>query len=117
MNFRKLAARCLAATVVAGGITVAAASPAMAAQTTYPLYDASGAQRTTMWYEDSNHYLMACYPSDFSLVIEEKLDNGTTVPRAVEQFQCNVAFPFAGGKVVAVRGIVDGFENPWQPVG
>ena len=59
---------------------------------------------------------MACYPSDFTLVIEEKLDNGTTVPRAVEQFQCNVAFPFAGGKVVAVRGIVDGFANPWQPV-
>lgn len=116
MNLRKLAVHSLAAALVAGGISVAAATPAMAATTTFPLFDASGAQRTTMWYEDSNQYLMACYPGDFTLVIEEQLDNGTTVPRAVEQFQCNVAFPVSGGKVVAVRGIIDGFENPWLPV-
>lgn len=116
MNFRKIAAHALTAAFVAGGISVATATPAMAATTTFPLYDSSGAQRTTMSYDDSNQYLMACYPSGFSLVIEEQLDNGTTVPRAVEPFQCNVAFPWNGGKVVAVRGIIDGFENPWQPV-
>lgn len=116
MKLRKLAVHALAAAMVAGGVTAATATPAMAASLSFPLYDANGVQRSSMTYETTTQYLMACYPSDFTLVIEEQLDNGSTIPRWVEQFQCNVAFPFNGGKVVAVRGIINGHANEWQPV-
>jgi hypothetical protein len=117
MNLHKLTSQILATALIAAGVTAVTASPAMAAAVDFPLYDANGVQRSSMTYNTDSQFLMACYPNGFKLTIEEQFENGQIESRAVEQFQCNVATPYGyTGRVVAVRGLIDDYANPWHPV-
>jgi len=119
MNLRKFAAQALTTAFVAGGALTVAASPAMAADASFPLFDANGAQRSSVTWNSSARYAIGCYPSDFTLTIQVRLTdaegNQQVVPRRVDWAQCNVAL--AGNAVkVEVSGQIDGFQNEWHVV-
>jgi hypothetical protein len=65
------------------GIPQPTASNAMA-DGSFPLYDANGVQRSSVSYHSVGRYAIACYPGDFQLVIQAKLDNGEIMPRYMD---------------------------------
>jgi hypothetical protein len=85
----------------------------------WPIVDAAGTQRATLSYNPAGQYATACYGGPAGdVVIEEKFTTGQSIRRIVPQFGCAVAAPYAGtGDVVAVRGLVGDFANPWHEVG
>jgi hypothetical protein len=119
MNVRKIAAQALTAAFVAGGV-VAVAAPAMASDAGFPLYDANGTVRSSVSWNSYGHYAMACYPSDFTLLIQVRLTDEQgeqqIVPRIVDWAQCNVATAGGTWSKIEVSGQIDGFQNEWHEV-
>ncbi len=122
VNLRKIAAHVVTSTLIAGGLSAATVSPAMAA-TSYPIYDANGTKVLTMSYDEASQTLTACYaPAGRRVQIQQLWENGgtngdqgiRTVPEQGPSAGCTVARPYGGtGKVLKIRGIVDGFANEW----
>ena len=119
MNVRKIAAHALTAAVVAGGV-VAVAAPAMAYHAGIPQVAATRKVRSSVSWNSDGRYAMACYPSDFTLLIQVRLTddqgNQQVVPRIVDWTQCNVAQAGGTWAKIEVSGQIDGFQNEWHEV-
>jgi hypothetical protein len=82
----------------------------------WPIVDAGGVQRSSLSINWETGYAIACYPSGPEVVrIQVRFADGETLTRVIPEFGCNVAGPFTSNSpVVAVRGLVGDFANPWH---
>jgi hypothetical protein len=84
----------------------------------WPILDAAGNQRSTMSYNSEGQTLMACYGGPAGdIIIEARTGSGQVLQRAVPEFGCAVAIPYAGtGRFLSVRAVVGDFANEWHDV-
>jgi hypothetical protein len=122
MSLRTNVVRTTAATVLAGSALLFGTAPAIAATALarpsagWSVTDANGTYRGSVTADPHLSNVCDTLADGVTVSVETKLSDGSTVTRIAPLGGCTPFQPFNGATITAVRGLANGFANPWHSV-